>query len=126
MNSVKDDLYPNLVNGTLLFFASNGRDGYGGLDLYAAQIAKNQLGVAINLGSPINSEQDDFSIALMTDRGMGYVMSNRGKNKDDVRQLVFSYSGAEEQALLEQADQEYLNLVNNSLSTGYTNTLFQD
>lgn len=126
VNSVKDDLYPNLVNGTLLFFASNGRDGYGGLDLYAAQIAKNQLGVAINLGSPINSEQDDFSIALMTDRGMGYVMSNRGKNKDDVRQLVFSYSGAEEQALLEQADQEYLNLVNNSLSTGYTNTLFQD
>ncbi len=126
VNSSKDDLYPNLVNGTLLFFASNGRSGYGGLDLYAAQIAKNQLGVAINLGSPINSEEDDFSIALMTDRGMGYVMSNRGKNKEDVRQLVFSYNGAEEQALLEQADQEYLNLVNNSMSTGYTNTLFQD
>ena len=126
VNSAKDDLYPSIVNGTLLFFASNGRAGYGGLDLYAAQIAKNQLGVAINLGSPINSEQDDFSIALMTDRGMGYVMSNRGKNKEDVRQLVFSYSGAEEQALLEQADQEYLNLVNNSMSTGYTNTLFQD
>ena len=126
VNSAKDDLYPNIVNGTLLFFASNGRAGYGGLDLYAAQIAKNQLGVAINLGSPINSEQDDFSIALMTDRGMGYVMSNRGKKKEDVRQLVFSYNGAEEQALLEQADQEYLNLVNNSLSTGYTNTLFQD
>ena len=126
VNSTKDDLYPSIVNGTLLFFASNGRAGYGGLDLYAAQIAKNQLGVAINLGSPINSEQDDFSIALMTDRGMGYVMSNRGKNKEDVRQLVFSYSGAEEQALLEQADQEYLNLVNNSMSTGYTNTLFQD
>jgi hypothetical protein len=114
------------VNGTLLFFASNGRDGYGGLDLYATQIAKNQLGPAINLGSPINSNQDDFSIALMTDRGMGYVMSNRGKSKQDVRQLVFSYSGAEEQALLEKADHEYLNLVNNSLSTGYTNTLFQD
>ncbi len=126
VNSSKDDLYPNLVNGTLLFFASNGRSGYGGLDLYAAQIAKNQLGVAINLGSPINSEEDDFSIALMTDRGMGYVMSNRGKNREDVRQLVFSYNGAEEQALLEQADQEYLNLVNNSMSTGYTNTLFQD
>jgi len=126
VNSVKDDLYPNLVNGTLLFFASNGRDGYGGLDLYATQIAKNQLGPAINLGSPINSNQDDFSIALMTDRGMGYVMSNRGKSKQDVRQLVFSYSGAEEQALLEKADHEYLNLVNNSLSTGYTNTLFQD
>ncbi len=126
VNSVKDDLYPNLVNGTLLFFASNGRDGYGGLDLYATQIAKNQLGPAINLGSPINSKQDDFSIALMTDRGMGYVMSNRGKANKDIRQLVFSYSGAEEQALLEKADHEYLNLVNNSLSTGYTNTLFQD
>jgi tetratricopeptide (TPR) repeat protein len=126
VNSVKDDLYPNLVNGTLLFFASDGRDGYGGLDLYATQIAKNEIGPAINLGSPINSKKDDFSIALMTDRGMGYVMSNRGKANEDVRQLVFSYDGAEEQALLEKADHEYLNVVNNSLSTGYTNTLFQD
>lgn len=126
VNSVKDDLYPNLVNGTLLFFASDGREGYGGLDLYATQIAKNQIGPAINLGSPINSKKDDFSIALMTDRGMGYVMSNRGKTNKDVRQLVFSYDGAEEQALLEKADHEYLNVVNNSLSTGYTNTLFQD
>ena len=126
VNSVKDDLYPNLVNGTLLFFASNGRDGYGGLDLYAVQIAKNNLTLATNLGSPINSEEDDFSIALMTDRSMGYVMSNRGKAKEDIRQLVFSYSGSDEHALLKEADKEYLNLVNNNMSTGYTNTLFQD
>ncbi len=126
VNSPKDDLYPNIVNGTMLFFASNGREGFGGLDLYAVQIAKKQLGLAINLGSPINSKEDDFSIALMTDRGMGYVMSNRGKSKEEIRQLVFSYNGEEEQALLERADLEYLNVVNNSLSTGYTNTLFQD
>ena len=126
VNSVKDDLYPNLVNGTLLFFASNGRDGYGGLDLYAVQIAKNNLTLATNLGSPINSEEDDFSIALMTDRSMGYVMSNRGEAKEDIRQLVFSYSGSDEHALLKEADKEYLNLVNNNMSTGYTNTLFQD
>lgn len=126
VNSVKDDLYPNLVNGTLLFFASNGRDGYGGLDLYAVQIAKNNLTLATNLGSPINSKEDDFSIALMTDRGMGYVMSNRGKAKKEIRQLVFSYSGSDEHALLQEADKEYLNLVNNSFSTSYTNTLFQD
>ena len=126
VNSQKDDLYPNIVNGTLLFFASDGREGYGGLDLYAVQIAKKQLGLAINLGSPINSKEDDFSIALMTDRGMGYVMSNRGKSKEEVRQLVFSYNGQEEEALLERADLESLNVVNNSLSTGYTNTLFQD
>ncbi len=126
VNSVKDDLYPNLVNGTLLFFASNGRAGYGGLDLYAVQIANNRLTLATNLGSPINSKEDDFSIALMTDRGMGYVMSNRGKGKEDIRQLVFSYNGSEEHALLKEADKEYLNLVNNALSTGYTNTLFQD
>ena len=54
------------------------------------------------------------------------VMSNRGKAKEDIRQLVFSYNGSDEHALLKEADKEYLNLVNNSLSTGYTNTLFQD
>ena len=125
VNSDKDDLYPNIVNGTLLFFASNGRAGYGGLDLYAVQVAKNDLGLAINLGSPINSQEDDFSIALMTDRGMGYVMSNRGQSQEDIQQLVFSYSG-NENTLLDKSDYDYLNVVNNSMSTGYTNTLFQD
>ena len=97
------------------------------MDLYAVQIAKNNLTLATNLGSPINSDKDDFSIALMTDRGMGYVMSNRGKaKKQDIRQLVFSYNGSDEHALLQEADKEYLNLVNNNFSTSYTNTLFQD
>lgn len=125
VNSDKDDLYPNIVNGTLLFFASNGRAGYGGLDLYAVQVAKNDLGLAINLGSPINSQEDDFSIALMTDRGMGFVMSNRGQAQEDIQQLVFSYNG-NENTLLDKSDYDYLNVVNNSMSTGYTNTLFQD
>ncbi len=125
VNSDKDDLYPNIVNGTLLFFASNGRQGYGGLDLYAVQVAKNDITLAINLGAPINSQNDDFSIALMTDRGMGYVMSNRGQAQEDIQQLVFSYNG-NENTLLDKSDYDYLNVVNNSMSTGYTNTLFQD
>ena len=90
VNTKEDELYPNLYNGTLLFFASAGRKGYGGLDLYATQVAKNSLTASINLGGHINSNKDDYSIALNLDKGTGYVVSNRGENST-ISQYVVSY-----------------------------------
>ncbi|WP_435622584.1 cell envelope biogenesis protein OmpA [Flagellimonas sp.] len=90
VNTKEDELYPNLYNGTLLFFASAGRKGYGGLDLYATQVAKNSLTASINLGGHINSNKDDYSIALNLDKDTGYVVSNRGENST-ISQYVVSY-----------------------------------
>jgi len=80
INTKDDELYPNIHNGTLLFFASAGHKGFGGLDLYATQVAHNTLTPAVNLGGHINSDSDDYAIALSPEKKMGFVVSNRGYN----------------------------------------------
>ena len=68
VNTKEDELYPNLHNGTLLFFASAGRKGYGGLDLYATQVTRRNLTASVNLGSHINSKKDDYSTVKISKR----------------------------------------------------------
>lgn len=126
VNTDKNDLYPNIVGGTSLFFASDGHKGHGGLDIFMAQVDHKKVGRSFNLGSPINSGEDDFSIFLMTEKGMGYVMSNRGKTKEAVRQLAFSYSDTEKNTVLEQKEYNLLETLNNDLRIDYTTSVFED
>ncbi|MBC2840413.1 PD40 domain-containing protein [Robiginitalea sp. SC105] len=125
INTRKNDLYPSLVGGDILFFASDGHAGFGGLDLYAARIARRSVGLAINIGSPFNSGEDEFALNLQTDEGMAYVMSNRGAARDDIHQLVFSYYDTEQRSL---ADNRYTfkEILANEPSQSYVNTMFED
>ncbi|WP_083157982.1 PD40 domain-containing protein [Allomuricauda sp. CP2A] len=90
VNTKEDELYPSLYNGTLLFFASEGRDGYGGLDLYATQVVLNTLTPSVNLGNHINSDSDDYAIQLSPEKGLGFVVSNRGQNST-ISQYTVAY-----------------------------------
>lgn len=62
-----------------LFFASSGRQGLGGLDVFKIDL---QGGEAQNLGKPINTEKDDFSFSFDSNRDLGFFASNRGGNDD--------------------------------------------
>ncbi|GMN09054.1 hypothetical protein MTsPCn9_04900 [Croceitalea sp. MTPC9] len=125
VNTKKNDLYPSLKNGTLLFFASEGRKGYGGLDLFAVQVAKNTLTKSVNLGSSINSPYDDFSLALVPEKGMGYVMSNRGK-KNKVSQIAISYSKPVDASLVEKSEEGLMKALHNDKGTDYSSTVFEE
>ena len=126
VNSKKNDLYPNMVDGTTLFFASDGRKGYGGMDLYMAQVGQRKVQWSVNLGSPINSEKDDFSIFLSDEKGKGYVMSNRGEEEGAVQRVAFSY--AVERKNTPKAKMEYnlLEALNTSSKIDYSNAFFED
>lgn len=83
INTAGNEVFPFYKNGTL-YFSSDGHFGNGGLDLFSAD--KNDYYNNIqNLGTPINSSKDDFSICYTTDE-KGYFSSNRlgGKGKDDI------------------------------------------
>lgn len=125
VNTKKNDLYPNLKNGTLLFFASEGRKGYGGLDLFAVQVAQNTLTESVNLGSTINSSSDDFSLALVPEKGMGYVMSNRGK-KNKISQIAISYAKPVDASLVEKSEEGLMRALNNDKDTDYSSTVFEE
>ncbi len=86
INTEKNEVFPFFHESGLLFFASDGPKGFGGLDLFLIDISGRKWGKALNLGEPFNSVNDDFGLALTTDGKKGYFSSNRegGAGKDDI------------------------------------------
>ncbi|MFJ1435795.1 OmpA family protein, partial [Capnocytophaga canimorsus] len=71
----------------VLYFASDGFPGLGGLDIFAAQIRPDgSLGKSVNVGRPANSPDDDFCYVIDSDTRVGFLTSNRpgGVGKDDI------------------------------------------
>ena len=67
-------------DNTTLYFASSGKQGFGGLDVFRADLAKGTD--AVNLGKPVNTEKDDFSFTFSPARNTGFFASNRSGNDD--------------------------------------------
>ncbi|TFG74219.1 MAG: cell envelope biogenesis protein OmpA, partial [Flavobacteriales bacterium] len=126
VNTDKNELYPNLAGGTTLFFASEGREGYGGLDVFMVQVNNKKVSWAVNLGNPINSEEDDFSIFLMADKGEGYVMSNRGKDNGTITKVAFSYTNKGNNQATEKREYNLLEALNNDLRIDYSSSVFDN
>ena len=86
INTNGDELYPYIRDNGILYFASNGHPGMGGLDIFKA--TKNEDGewVVENMRYPINSSADDFAIIFKKNAEEGLFSSTRkgGKGKDDI------------------------------------------
>jgi outer membrane protein OmpA-like peptidoglycan-associated protein len=76
VNTEGKETFPfiNDDNATL-YFASSGRQGFGGLDVFQIDLTKNSA--ASNLGKPVNSEKDDFALTLNKEKNIGFISSNR-------------------------------------------------
>lgn len=67
-NSELDETSPFIhPNGKTLFFSSNGREGYGALDIYKMEYTNKQWSTPVNLGYPINDHKDQFGLFVTTD-----------------------------------------------------------
>lgn len=87
INTEGDELFPFIHEKNMLFFASNGHPGLGGLDVFMTKLENNNKATSIkNLGAPVNSNKDDFSFILNEEQANGYFSSNRdgGKGEDDI------------------------------------------
>jgi len=85
INTSGNDVFPYLHDDGTFVFASNGRDGLGGLDVYWCKIKNGQVEKeAKNMGAPVNSSEDDFGVVFDNGSGTGYMSSNREfKNTND-------------------------------------------
>ncbi len=126
VNTKKDEMFPNLVGENLLFFASDGRKGMGGLDLFAVQVGTRSVGLAVNLGEPFNSMQDDYALSLKAEEGLALVMSNRGGLDQQPRQLVFSVKEKETDAASRDRKYDFPDLIPMDPNSVYTNIYYQD
>jgi hypothetical protein len=126
VNTRENDLYPRLLDDQLLFFASEGHGGFGGLDLYAVQVASRRVGLAVNVGSPFNSGKDDFALSLSQEKGRAYVMSNRATSQHVVQELVFAYEAQDNSRLAENGRYRFLEMRPLQTTAQYTSTMFED
>lgn len=83
INTSENEMFPFVTKSQILYFASKGYAGLGGLDIFSIDL--NQKGMKpINLGYPVNTSKDDFGLILKN--GKGYFASNRlkGQSFDDI------------------------------------------
>jgi outer membrane protein OmpA-like peptidoglycan-associated protein/tetratricopeptide (TPR) repeat protein len=91
INTEGRETFPFISNDNELYFASDGRPGLGGLDVFVARIEVDQSFYGIqNVGEPINSTQDDFAFLINSKSRNGFFTSNRegGKGYDDIYRFV--------------------------------------
>ena len=90
INTEGDEMFPFIHSNGYLYFASNGRQGMGGLDLYISRKSGNNNYVVKNMGYPVNSSADDFGLFLRNDSKTGFFASNRsgGKGDDDIYSIL--------------------------------------
>jgi len=90
VNTEMNERFPFITEQNVLYFSSDGHLGYGGLDVYMSP-AQFLEGLPVfksisNVGSPINSSADDFSLITRDGGRSGYFSSNRkgGLGSDDI------------------------------------------
>jgi len=81
VNTEGNESFPFIADDNkTLYFASSGKQGLGGLDVY--QIDLSNGSDASNLGKPVNTEKDDFAFTFNGTKGAGFLSSNRNGNDD--------------------------------------------
>ena len=87
INTEGNEMFPfiNSKEG-ILFFASNGHHGLGGLDVYMSYDRNGKFEKVLHMGAPINTSKDGFAFFTDKDMKYGYLSSNRegGKGDDDL------------------------------------------
>lgn len=92
INTLGDEVFPYLRGDSVLYFASNGHPGMGGLDIFkSVKQEDGSWGEPVNMKPPINTNYDDFGICFHPDGlNEGFLSSNRkgGRGSDDIYYFI--------------------------------------
>jgi peptidoglycan-associated lipoprotein len=82
VNTEGNEMFPFISADSILYFASDGHIGLGGLDIFSSNWNGEKWMNAENLQYPVNSSKDDFGFIINSSNLKGYFSSNRLKNVD--------------------------------------------
>ena len=92
INTESRETFPYVSESGLLYFASDGHQGLGGLDVFVTKLeTPDQIGnMIINVGEPVNTPDDDLSFIINEETKIGFFASNRpgGVGSDDIYTFV--------------------------------------
>ena len=94
VNSAEDEVYPVLSeDGKKMWFSSKGLYGVGGYDIFVSEWdeARQQWGVAENLGFPYSSPYDDLLFCNTPDGNFSLFASNRACHQDSIVIYLLKY-----------------------------------
>ena len=86
INTEGNEFFPFISDEGVLYFASDGHGGLGGLDIYFSVPERGVFNSIENMGYPVNSPKDDFGLVLDESGMKGYFASNRAESvgNDDI------------------------------------------
>lgn len=87
-----DYSYPFMSgDGQTLYFANNGEESMGGMDIFVAQkdALSGEYRQPLNLGMPFNSPYDDMMMAIDEENGIGWWATDRNRKDGNVTIYVY-------------------------------------
>jgi len=83
INTKGEELFPYIDDNGILYFSSTGHAGLGGLDIFKVNLDDLNSKEPVNVGYPMNSSKDDFSLVFDQTNVSGYFCSNRDRGFSD-------------------------------------------
>lgn len=116
INTESRETFPFVTSENVLYFASDGHPGLGGLDIFATRINDLNNIYIVNVGEPVNSKQDDFSFIINEYTRKGFFASNRngGIGSDDIysfyekEEIILSCNSTVEGVVTEKNSDKFL------------------
>lgn len=91
VNTPGRETFPFISADNELYYATDGRPGLGGLDIFVSKIGEDGvLAESQNVGAPVNGRADDFALLIDNVSRSGFFTSNRegGKGYDDIYKFI--------------------------------------
>ncbi len=91
VNTPQEDVSPFIhPNNRTLYFASNGRTGFGGYDIYFTERTGNGWSEPENFGAPVNTGEDQVSLFITANGEKGYY-SLEDQSNPSVKSSIYEF-----------------------------------
>ncbi len=125
VNTSGKEGFPYVSSDNILYFASSGRQGFGGFDIFKYDLNKKEN--TVNLGNGVNTKRDDFAFSVNTSKKIGFFSSNRS-GVDNIYiaipicrfEITTTVKNAENSTLIPGAKVSILDNQNNIIATQLT------
>lgn len=92
INTKEDEVSPFIhVNGQTLYFASKGFPGFGGYDLFSADLTDVGWTNPENLGYPLNNNADQVSLFISSDGSTGYYSYEENYRTQNYNSRIYEF-----------------------------------
>ena len=127
VNTSGKEGFPYISEDNMLYFASSGRQGFGGLDIFKCDMNTNEA--AENLGNAVNTKRDDFAFSVNNTLKVGYFSSNKS-GVDNIYmaipicqfETIAVVKDADNNTVITEATVSILDAQNNTIATQKTNS----